>query len=366
MLKNGIIRKSVSQWNAPLLIVPKKPDASEKQKLRVVIDFRKLNDLTVGDSFPLPNITDILDQLGNAKYFTTLDLALGYHQIEMKESDKCKTAFFTPYGHYEFNRMPFGLKNAPATFQRLMNAMLSGLQGIKCLVYLDDIVIFGASLMEHNKRLREVLKRLRENQLKLQPDKCEILRKEVTYLGQIITENGISPDPAKLEAVKHFSIPKKVKDIQAFIGLAEYYRKFIEGFSKIAKPLTKLTKKGENFEWTQEQQNIFETLKEKLTTAPVLKYPEFIVTTDTSDYAIGAILSQGQIGQDRPIAYVSRVLSMAELNYSTTEKELLAIVWAVKHFRPYLYGTRFTIVTDHKSLVWLFNRPRILINPMET
>lgn len=243
MLKNKIIRPSMSQWNAPLLVVPKKTDASGKQKLRVVVDFRKLNDLTIGDSFPLPNITDILDQLGNAKYFTTLDLASGYHQIPMANNDKNKTAFSTPYGHYEFNRMPFGLKNAPATFQRLMNAVLTGLQGIKCLIYLDDIVIFGASFQEHNKRLIEVLRRLRENNLKLQPDKCEFLRKEVTYLGHIITENGISPDPSKLEAVKNFPTPKKVKDIQAFIGLAGYYRKFIENFSKIAKPLTKLTKK---------------------------------------------------------------------------------------------------------------------------
>jgi len=313
MLNQEIIRPSVSQWNAPLLVVPKKTDASGKPKLRVVIDFRKLNDLTIGDSFPIPNITDILDQLGNAKYFTTLDLASGYHQIPMAERDKYKTAFSTPYGHYEFNRMPFGLKNAPATFQRLMNSVLTGIQGLKCLVYLDDIVVYGPSLEVHNKRLITVLLRLRDSNLKLQPDKCEFLRKEVIYLGHIITENGISPDPSKLEAVKNFPIPKKVKDIQAFVGLAGYYRKFIEDFSKIAKPLTKLTKKGEKFEWTTLQQNAFETLKNKLTSAPVLKYPdfnqEFLVTTDASDYAIGAVLSQGEVGQDRPIAYASRVLS---------------------------------------------------------
>ncbi|KMQ87661.1 enzymatic polyprotein endonuclease reverse [Lasius niger] len=178
MLKDEIIRKSASQWNAPLLVVPKKPDASGKPRLRVVIDFRRLNNLTIGDSFPLPNITDILDQLGNAKYFTTLDLASGYHQIPMPEHDKKKTAFSTPYGHYEFNRMPFGLRNAPATFQRLMNSVLTGMQGLRCLVYLDDIVIYGFSLEDHNKRLTEVLRRLRENNLKLQPEKCEFLRKE--------------------------------------------------------------------------------------------------------------------------------------------------------------------------------------------
>jgi len=289
MLDDGIIRPSMSQWNAPLLVVPKKTDASGKPKLRVVIDFRKLNDLTIGDSFPIPNITDILDQLGNAKYFTTLDLASGYHQIPMAERDKNKTAFSTSHGHYEFNRMPFGLKNAPATFQRLMNSVLTGMQGVKCLVYLDDIVIYGPSLIEHNKRLVTVLNRLRNSNLKLQPDKCEFLRKEVIYLGHIITEKGISPDPSKLEAVKNFPIPKRVKDIQAFIGLSGYYRKFIEDFSKIAKPLTKLTKKGEKFEWSTPQQQAFETLKIKLTSAPVLKYPdfneEFLVTTDASRFS---------------------------------------------------------------------------------
>jgi len=355
MLQNKIIRTSVSQWNAPLLVVPKKADASGKPKLRVVVDFRKLNNITIGDSFPLPNITEILDQLGSAKYFTTLDLASGYHQIPMAEPDKGKTAFSTPYGHYEFNRMPFGLKNAPATFQRLMNSVLTGMQGLKCLVYLDDIVIYGTSLEDHNKRLKEVLQRLRENKLKLQPEKCEFLRKETVYLGHIISENGISPDPSKLEAIKDFPEPKRIKDIQSFIGLAGYYRKFIKNFSKIAKPLTKLTKKTEKFMWTAEQQSAFEELKERLMTAPVLRYPdftqEFIVTTDASAYAIGAVLSQGKVGDDRPIAYASRVLTRAEQNYSTTEKELLAIVWAVKHFRPYIYGTKFKVVTDHKPLI---------------
>lgn len=359
MLADKIIQASSSQWNAPLLVVPKKTDASGKTKLRVVVDFRKLNDLTIGDSFPLPNITDILDQLGNSKYFTTLDLASGYHQIPMADKDKEKTAFSTSHGHFEFNRMPFGLKNAPATFQRLMNTVLTGLQGIKCLVYLDDIVIYSASLQEHNRRLKEVLQRIRFHNLRLQPDKCEFLRKEVTYLGHVITEAGIIPDPEKLKAVESFPSPQRIKDIQSFIGLAGYYRRFIKDFSKIAKPLTKLTKKGTKFEWTTEQQKAFDHLKEKLITAPILKYPNFnetfILTTDASDYALGAVLSQGVIGRDHPIAYASRVLSRAEQNYNTTERELLAIVWAVKHFRPYLYGTKFKIITDHKPLVWLFS-----------
>jgi len=215
MLDDDIICPSTSQWNAPLLVVPKKTDASGKQKLRIVIDFRKLNDLTIGDSFPLPNITDILDQLGNAKYFSTLDLASGYHQIPMREEHKRKTAFSTPYGHFKFNRMPFGLKNTPTMFQRLMSSVLTGMQGLRCLVYLDDIIIYGPNLKEHNKRLIEVFSKLREHNLKLQPDKCEFLRKEMIYLGHIITKNRIRPDPRKLHAVKNFPTPKKVKDVQS-------------------------------------------------------------------------------------------------------------------------------------------------------
>jgi len=217
-------------------------------------------------------------------------------------------------------------------------------------IYLDDIVIYGQNLKEHNKRLIQILDRLREHNLK-QPDKCEFLRKEVIYLGHIITKDGIQPDPSKLYAVEKFPVPRKVKDIQSFPGLVGYYQKFIENFSKIAKSLTKFTKKGEKFNWTAKQQNSFQSLKEKLTTAPVLNYPnfqrEFLVTTDASDYAIGAVLSQGPVGQDRPIAYTSRILCKAKQNYNATVKELLAIVWAVKYFRPYLYGIKFKIVTDH-------------------
>jgi len=195
-----------------------------------------------------------------------------------------------------------------------MNSVLTGIQGLKCLIYLDDIVIYGPNLKEHNKRLNQVLDRLREHDLKLQPVKCEFLRKEVIY-GHIITKDLIRPDPSKLYAVEKFPVPRKVKNIQSFLGLAGYYRKFIEDFSKIAKPLMKLTEKGEKFNWT-EQQNSFQSLKEKLTTASVLNNPdfqrEFLVTIDASDYAIGAVLSQGPVGQDRPIAYASRILCKAE------------------------------------------------------
>ncbi|XP_036150748.1 uncharacterized protein LOC118648534 [Monomorium pharaonis] len=357
LLKNDVIKPSTSPYNSPLWIVPKKADSKGNKRWRLVIDFRSLNEKTLGDAYPLPNITEILDQLGSAKYFSVFDLASGFHQIPMHESDAPKTAFSTPFGHYEYKRMPFGLKNAPATFQRLMDLVLSGLQGITLFVYLDDVVIYASSLKEHKKKFNQLAERLRQANLKLQPDKCEFLRKEVTYLGHVINENGVKPDPKKIEAVMHFPHPKNTKNIREFLGLAGYYRRFIPNFSCVAKPLTNLLKKDEPFAWQQAQEIAFTTLRKQLCSEPLLQHPDFtkpfILTTDASGYAIGGILSQGDIGRDLPIAYTSRLLNTAEQNYSTIEKELLAIVYSTHYFRPYLYGNKFKLVTDHKPLVWM-------------
>ena len=275
----------------------------------------------------------------------------------MSQEDAHKTAFSTPYGHFQFKRRPFGLKNAPATFQRLMNSVLSGLQGIELFVYLDDIVIYSRSLQEHESKFNKLMERLRNAKLRLQPDKCEFLRHEVNYLGHIISEDGVKPDPKKIEAVSKFPRPKKVKNIKQFLGLAGYYRRFIPDFSKVAKPLTQLLKKDTPFKWAENQENAFNNLKTALMTKPILQYPDFSkpfnLTTHASGYAIGGVLSQGPIGKDLPIAYASRLLNSAEQNYSTIEKECLAIVYSAMHFRPYLYGRKFTIVTDHKPLVWM-------------
>lgn len=359
MLDQGIITESQSPWNFPLIVVPKKIDASGKRKWRLCIDFRKLNDKSIGDSYPLPNIQEILDKLGRARYFSALDCASGYWQIPIAKEDQCKTAFSTNTGHYEFTRMPFGLKAAPATFQRLMNNVLSGTLGSRCLVYLDDIVIYGESMKEHNAKLREVFQQLRNYNLKIEPDKCEFLKSELQYLGHIVTADGVKPDPEKTRAVSQFPIPKKAKDVKSFLGLVGYYRKFISEFSKIAIPLTRLLKKDTVWKWEKAEQESFDKLKEMLVQAPILQYPNFqkpfILTTDASNYAVGAILSQGELGKDLPIAYASRTFNNAEINYSVCEKELAAIIWACKHFRPYLLGTKFTIVTDHKALKWIFN-----------
>lgn len=357
MLNQNIIAESESPYNSPLWIVPKKPDSQGNKRWRLVIDFRALNEKTLGDAYPLPNITDILDQLGSAKYFSIFDLASGFHQIPMSNEDSQKTAFSTPHGHYEYKRMPFGLKNAPATFQRLMDRVLSGLQGIELFVYLDDIVIYASSLSEHASKFNKLAERLRRAHLKLQPDKCEFLRKEVTYLGHVISETGVKPDKKKLEAVKEFPRPRTVKNIKQFLGLAGYYRRFINNFSQTAKPLTTLLKKGKSFEWGEPQEEAFIKLRDSLCEEPILIHPDFnepfILTTDASNYAIGGILSQGEIGKDKPIAYASRLLNNAEQNYATIEKESLAIIYCMNHFRPYLYGKQFTIVTDHKPLQWL-------------
>lgn len=359
LLDAGIIRHSMSPWNSPLLLVSKKPGADGKKKWRMVVDYRKVNDVTIKQVFPLPRIDEILDQLGHSRYFTTLDLASGYHQVQMDKDDAEKTAFSTGTGHYEFTRMPFGLTGAPATFQRIMNHILTGLQGVDCFVYLDDIVIYGRNLVDHETRLMKVLQLLRENNLKLKTEKCQFLRKEVVYLGHVCSEDGARPDPHKVKCVTELSPPRSVKEIQSVMGLFNYYRKFIDGMAEIALPITTLTKKGTKFVWDENCQLAFKKLKEVITTAPLLIYPDFskpfLLTTDASGGAIGAVLSQGEPGEDLPIAYASRALSETEKRYSTIEKECLAIVWATHNFRPYLLGRQFEVFTDHQPLRGIAN-----------
>ncbi|GJQ71451.1 hypothetical protein Trydic_g11176 [Trypoxylus dichotomus] len=314
MLEDGIIRPSQSPWSSPTWIVPKKPDASGQQKWRIVIDYRKVNEKTIDDRYPLPNINDILDKLGRCNYFTTLDLASGFHQIELQPDSIPKTAFNVENGHYEFVRMPFRLKNAPATFQRVMDNVLKDLQNKICLVYMDDIIVFSTSLQEHVSSLRRVFTNLRNAGLKIQLDKSEFLCKSVEFIGHVVTPEGVKPNPKEIEAIKRFPIPKTAKEIKSFLGLVE---------------------------------------------DPISQYPDFSktfnITTDASNFAIGAVLSQGPIGKDLPVAYASRTLNPAECNYSIIEKELLAIVWTIKYFGPYVYGTKFNIITDHKPLQWLFS-----------
>lgn len=359
MLTQGIIRPSESAWSSPIWVVPKKADASGKQKWRLVIDFRKLNEKTIDDKYPIPNITDVLDKLGKCQYFTTLDLASGFYQVEMDPADITKTAFNVEHGHFEFLRMPMGLKNSPSTFQRVMDNVLRGLQNQICLVYLDDIIVFSTSLQEHMTNLEKVLQRLKESNFKVQMDKSEFLKLETAYLGHVISNEGVKPNPDKIAAIEKYPIPKTPKEIKQFLGLLGYYRKFISDFARITKPLTQCLKKGKKITFDPEYVKSFEKCKTLLTNDPILQYPdftkEFVLTTDASNVAIGAILSQGPIGSDKPVSYASRTLNDSELNYSTIEKELLAIVWATKYFRPYLFGRKFKVLSDHKPLQWIMN-----------
>ena len=359
MKEANIIRDSVSPFNFPLVVVKKKKDSEGKQKIRICVDFRKLNEVTENEAYGLPNILEILESLGSSKYFSTLDLASGYHQIMIDKGDTHKTAFSTKSGHYEFLRLPFGLSSAPATFTRAMKSILMGLEEL-CTAYLDDIVVHGSSLKDHQNKLEQVFSRLRLHKLKLQPNKCAFLRKEVLYLGHVISEHGVTPDPNKLTCIKEYPRPLTEKDIKSFLGLLNYYRRFVDNFAKIAKPLTNLLKKNTPFVWSDMCEDAFQELKNKLMNPPLLIYPnwedgKFNLMTDASQYAIGAILSQGEVPKDQPVAYASRTLNKAEENYSVIQKELLAIVWAVKYFRPYLYGKKFKIITDHRPLTYLFN-----------
>ena len=290
-------------------------------------------------------------------------VASGYFQVPLDPRDREKSAFITGNGLFEFNVMPFGLCNGPATFQRLMTSILAGLQWRTCVVYLDDIVIVGETVTEHLQRLREVLTRLREAGLKIKPTKCQLMRPCVSFLGYTVSENGVATDPGKTKAIADWPTPTSVTDLKAFLGLASYYRRFVANFADIAPPLHDLTKKATSFQWTSECQESFSALKQKLLEPPVLTFPdfskEFILDTDASDVGLGGVLSQIQDGVERVVAYGSRCLSKSERNYCVTRKELLAVVHWTNHFRHYLLGAPFQLRTDHNALIWLhsFKQP---------
>lgn len=354
MLKDGIIEPAGGPWASPIVLVKKK-DGS----IRFCVDYRKLNDLTRKDAYPIPRIDETLDTLSGARFFSTLDLVSGYWQVPVAEEDKDKTAFITHRGLFRFNRMPFGLCNSPSTFERLMERVLQGLQWQVCLLYLDDIIIFSNSIEEHFSRLQSVFDRIRSANLKMKAKKCHLFQTEVSYLGHVVSQYGVATAEDKIEKVKDWPTPRCAKEVRQFLGLTSYYRRFIEGYAHIAKPLHKLTEKGKQYKWTTETEVAFDKLKEALSTAPVLAYPQmelpFILDTDASDVGVGGVLSQVQDGIERAISYASFTLSKPEKNYCVTRKELLAIVRMVKHFKPYLYGRRFLLRTDHGSLRWLLN-----------
>ena len=311
------------------------------------------------DSYPLPRIDDSIDALSGSSWFSTLDLASGYWQVAIEERDWPKTAFTAGSGLYQFTVMPFGLCNAPATFERLMEHVLSGLPLEVCLLYLDDIIVHAQTFEAELERLRAVFTRLRMVRLKLNAKKCHLFKKRVVFLGHVVSDKGVSTDPEKISAVHEWLTPTSISSLRSFLGLCSYYRRFVRGFSTIASPLHCLTEKGKVFVWMQECDVAFQRLKQALSQAPVLTYPTsedtFVVDTDASNSGIGAVLSQVQDGEEKVIAYFSRSLTKSERRYCVTRKELLALVASVRHFHHYLYGRHFKIRTDHGALKWLMS-----------
>ncbi|KAL0549730.1 hypothetical protein IC582_014217 [Cucumis melo] len=336
LLDKGFIRPSVSPWGAPVLFVKKK-DGS----MRLCIDYRELNKVTIKNRYPLPRIDDLFDQLQGATVFSKIDLRSGYHQLRIKDGDVPKTAFRSRYGHYEFIVMSFGLTNAPAVFMDLMNRVFREFLDTFVIVFIDDILIYSKTEAEHEEHLRIVLQTLRDNKLYAKFSKCEFWLKQVSFLGHVVSKAGVSVDPAKIEAVTGWTRPSIVSEVRSFLGLAGYYRRFVENFSRIATPLTQLTRKGAPFVWSKACEDSFQNLKQKLVTAPVLTVPD----------------GSGSFG--KVVAYASRQLKSHEQNYPTHDLELAAVVFALKIWRHYLYGEKIQIFTDHKSLKYFFTQKEL-------
>lgn len=359
LLSKGFIRPSTSPYGSPILFVKKK-DGS----LRMCVDYRALNKNTVKNSYALPRIDELLDRLHGANVISKLDLQSGYHQIRMSEESIPKTAFRTRFGHYEFTVLPFGLCSAPATFQRLMNEIFRQHLDVFVLVYLDDILVFSKNEEDHAQHLHKVFEILRQHQLYAKLSKCAFGQSSLPFLGHIVGKDGIRVDPAKVDAITTWPTPTSQHDVRCFLGLANYYRRFVKGFSQLANPLTSLLAERSTFIWGPEQQQSFEALKAALSSAPILSAPDFTspfavttVSADASDFAIGAVLTQGEKDTLKTIAYLSRKLNPAERNYPVHERELLAIIFALKQWRHYLMGRPFTIHTDHHGLQHIQTTP---------
>ena len=342
------------------MVLAKKPDGS----WRFCNDMRALNSVTKADVYPLPNVNEILSSLEGSRFFSNMDLQAGFHQLELTPDSKERTAFVTASGLYQYKVLPFGCVTAPANFQRTMDIILAGLGWLVCLCYLDDLIVHARTLNEHLEKLDLVLERIHGAGLTIKLVKCHFAEGQLKCLGHIVSARGIGVDPDKVKAISEFPEPKenmktaaKVKLIQSYVGLVNYYRSHVENFATMARPLTELTKKGAVFTWGPTEKKSFNDLKEAMLTAVTLAHPHYDapmeIYPDACTYGIGAVLSQRIEGEERPIAYASRLLSKTERNYNISELECLALVWALKKFRMYVWGLPVTAYTDHHALIWL-------------
>ena len=351
-LENELLTPCHSPYSAPAMLVSK-----TNGKLRLVIDYRQLNKQTFKSTWPIPSIEELFDTLESRAYFTSIDMSAGFYRVPMEESSQDYTAFSTRFGSFKWLRMPMGLTGSPPTFQGQVEKVLVGLTWKICVPYLDDIIIFSSTPEEHLERLRLVSERFRSHILKINPDKCDFFRMKVQFLGHIVSKDGLEVDPNKVQAVQKFPVPRSQTEVESFLVLASYHRRFVPKFAETARPLHKASETSTKFEWTPEAQDAFEFLKLKLTSTPILVFPcskePFILYTDASQFAMGAVLEQVQDGKMRAICYASRSLSKSQTKYFATRRELLALVTFTRHFRHYLLGQKFTIVTDHSALQWL-------------
>lgn len=356
MLNQGIVERSSSPWASPIIMVKKK-DGS----YRFCVDYRKVNAVTRGDSYPLPYVSNTLDKLRNAKFISSLDIKSAFWQIPMKKESRPYTAFTVPNrGLFQFKRMPFGLRNSPPRWQRLMDMVLGNDLEPYVFFYLDDVVVITPDFEKHLEILEEVFRRLREAKLTVSHDKCFFCRSEIKYLGYVVNGNGLQVDPEKVKAMLEIPVPSNVKELRSILGTFSWYRRFVPNFSSLISPLTNLLKKNNKFSWSVECQKSFDSLREKLVSAPIISCPDynlpFQVQTDASGHGLGAVLSQpNPNGGENVICYLSRSLTKQEQNYSTTERECLAVLWALEKLRPYIEGIKIEVITDHYCLVWLQN-----------
>jgi hypothetical protein len=354
LLAKGWIQPSVSPYGAPVLFVRKKDGT-----LRMCIDYRALNNLTIKNRYPLPRIDQLLDTLQGSTCFSSLDLHSGYHQIRLAASDVPKTAFSTPTGHYEYMVMPMGISNAPSVYQSVMHNLFRDMLGKYVLIYLDDILVYSKTPAEHRAHLEAVLLRLQEHDLKAKPSKCEFFMSDIKFLGHIVGSSGVQVDPSKIKVIKDWPVPATPTEVRSFLGLANYFRKFIQGFSKMAQPLNALTKSSSMGVWGVAEQSAFDSIKNALLSTPCLAMPDmdkdFVVIADASITGLGAVLLQ----DDRPVAFWSQLMSDAERKYGTTEQELLAVVRSLEQWRCYLLDKPFTVITDHSPNTFFHNKPHL-------